>query len=60
MTLAFERNGSDATETEAAYRRFIDAYTGAGRKLERRGNVAILWCKTPQDEEAALPKKCLT
>ena len=52
VALVFERNGSDAEET-------ADAYAVFGAEPERRGNVLLVWDKTPTEEERATVGDCL-
>lgn len=60
VTIAFERTSSDAEDTEASYRVFIDAFGGSSDgKLERKGNAVLLWEKTPTDAERKFVDDCL-
>lgn len=60
VTIVFERSGGDAERTEAAYKVFAGAFdTSVEDILERRGNVVIVWDKTPDEGESGVVDECL-
>jgi hypothetical protein len=54
LNMAFERNSSDAADTENAYKAVSD-----GDTLQREGNVVMAWDKTPNSEEKEQIENCL-
>lgn len=58
--VAVERSGSDAKRTEAAYKVFAKAFSSSTEDvLMRKGNVVVLWDKTPTDDERSTIEDCL-
>jgi hypothetical protein len=53
--VAFERGETDAKNTEAAYKVFVEGFGGeVGDTIKRKGNVVIAWNKEPSEDDAAL------
>lgn len=55
LNLAFDRNSSDAEETEQAY----ETFGGSDGTLARKGNVTFSWDNTPTDDEEEAVGSCL-
>ncbi len=59
-TISFSRTREDAKRMEASYRVFAKAFeTPVDDVLTAKGNVVILWDRTPSDAERARLEGCL-